>query len=143
VLVCDDCDVEGTVEGVLAAGFIASGQTCVTGSRIIVQEGVYEEVVERLVRRTGELKVGRPWDGDTDIGAVIDGKAVERCQWFVDTARKEGASVLAGGEALKVDGKVCPLFLWRLISRGISFNRRCWEIVFRNIRLYNVRYSVR
>ena len=107
VLVCEDCDVEGAVEGVLAAGFIASGQTCVTGSRVIVQEGVYEEVVGTLVRRTGELKVGRPWEGDTDIGAVIDGKAVERCQWFVDTAKKEGAKILVGGEATEVDGKVC------------------------------------
>jgi phenylacetaldehyde dehydrogenase len=106
VLVCEDCDVEMTVEGVLAAGFIASGQTCVTGSRVIVQEGVYDEVVERLVRRVGELKVGRPWEMETDIGAVIDAKAVERCEWFVETARKEGAKVLVGGEAVKVDGKV-------------------------------------
>ena len=107
VLVCDDCDVEGAVEGVLAGGFIASGQTCVTGSRVIVQEGLYEEVVGALVKRTEELKVGRPWEGDTDIGAVIDGKAVKRCQWFVDTAKKEGAKVLVGGEATEVDGKVC------------------------------------
>jgi phenylacetaldehyde dehydrogenase len=106
VLVCEDCSVNETVEGVLAAGFIASGQTCVTGSRVIVQEGIYDEFIQRLVQRTRELKVGRPWDVDTQIGAVIDKTAVERCEWFVETAKKEGAKVLMGGESTKVDGRV-------------------------------------
>jgi len=106
VLVCEDCEIEDAVEGVLAAGFIASGQTCVTGSRVIVQEGIYDLFVERLIRRTGQLKVGRPWEVETQIGAVIDGAAVERCRWFVETARKEGATVLSGGESVKIDGKV-------------------------------------
>ena len=106
VLVCEDCGIDEAVEGVLAAGFIASGQTCVTGSRVIVQERIYERFVERLVKRTGELKVGRPWEIDTQIGAVIDRDAVERCQWFVEMARKEGAKVLVGGEPVKVDGRV-------------------------------------
>lgn len=106
VLVCEDCLINEAVEGVLAAGFIASGQTCVTGSRVIVQERIYERFVERLVKRTGELKVGRPWEVDTQIGAVIDRDAVERCQWFVEMARKERAKVLVGGEPVKVDGRV-------------------------------------
>jgi phenylacetaldehyde dehydrogenase len=110
VVVCEDADLEGAVEGVLAAGFIASGQTCVTGSRVIVQERVYDKVVSRLVERVGELKLGRPWEEDTQVGAVIDESAVKRCEWFVDTARKEGAKVLLGGEATRVDGKVPPHF---------------------------------
>jgi acyl-CoA reductase-like NAD-dependent aldehyde dehydrogenase len=106
VVVCDDCDVDGAVEGVLAAGFIASGQTCVTGSRVIIQDAIYDEFVDKLIRRTGELKMGRPWEIETQIGAVIDSAAVERCQWFMETAREQGANVLIGGEAVKVDGKV-------------------------------------
>jgi acyl-CoA reductase-like NAD-dependent aldehyde dehydrogenase len=106
VLVCGDCDVDAAVEGVLAAGFIASGQTCVTGSRVIVQDSIYDGFVEKLMLRTGELRVGRPWEIDTQIGAVIDAAAVERCEWFVETAQNEGAKVLVGGESVKVDGKV-------------------------------------
>src|SRR5271170_1396165 len=87
VLVCEDCEIESAVEGVLAAGFIASGQTCVTGSRVVIQEGIYDEFVEKLVKRTKELKVGRPWDMETQIGAVIDSAAVERCHQFMKTAR--------------------------------------------------------
>jgi len=124
VLVCDDCEIGDAVEGVLSAGFIASGQTCVTGSRIVVQEGIYEEFIERLVRRTGELKVGRPWEMETQIGAVIDEAAVQRCQWFVETARKEGAKVLIGGAAVKIDGKVPCLYDIAEI-RDISFSLRC------------------
>lgn len=107
VLVCDDCEIDHAVEGVLAAGFIASGQTCVTGSRVIIQDAIYDEFVEKLTRRTMELKIGRPWEFDTQIGAVIDAAAVERCEWFIETARKEGAKVLVGGESVKIDGKVC------------------------------------
>lgn len=109
VLVCEDCEIDQAVEGVLAAGFIASGQTCVTGSRVIIQEGIYDEFVERLRKRTKELKIGRPWEVDTQIGAVIDSAAVERCEWFVRTAKEEGAKVLVGGEAVKIDGKVIQL----------------------------------
>ena len=106
VLVCEDCEIDDAVEGVLAAGFIASGQTCVTGSRIIIQESIYDKFVEKLVRRTMDLKIGRPWEFDTQIGAVIDHGAVDRCKWFTETAQKEGAKVLVGGEAMKIDGKV-------------------------------------
>ena len=106
MLICGDCDLEMAVEGVLAGGFIASGQTCVTGSRIIIEEGIYDRFVERLVRRTGELKIGRPWEFGTQIGAVIDAEAVRRCERYVSTAEKEGAKVLVGGKAVKVDGKV-------------------------------------
>ena len=106
MLICGDCDLEMAVEGVLAGGFIASGQTCVTGSRIIIEEGIYDRFVERLVRRTGEMKIGRPWEFGTQIGAVIDAEAVRRCEQYVSTAEKEGAKVLVGGKAVKVDGKV-------------------------------------
>ena len=107
MLICGDCDVEGAVQGVLAGGFIASGQTCVTGSRVIVEDSIYERFVERLMERTGELRIGRPWEMETQIGAVIDEEAVKRCQRYVATAKKEGATVLAGGKAVQVDGRVC------------------------------------
>lgn len=106
MLICGDCDVEMAVQGVLAGGFIASGQTCVTGSRVIVENSIYEAFVERLVERTEELRIGRPWEVKTQIGAVIDEEAVKRCERYVATAKKEGATVLAGGIAVKVDGRV-------------------------------------
>lgn len=116
VLVCEDADIDSAVEGILTAGFIASGQTCVTGSRVIIQDGVYEEVVEKLVQRARLLRVGRPWEEETDIGTVIDDAAVRRCEWFVETARSEGANVLLGGESTRVDGRVksslCMKFLY-------------------------------
>ena len=120
VLICEDCEIEDAVEGVLAAGFIASGQTCVTGSRVIIQESVYDEFVERLCQRTKELKIGRPWEFDTQIGAVIDSAAVERCEWFTKIAREEGAKVLVGGESVKIDGKV--IFCRYLADSGILFS---------------------
>jgi acyl-CoA reductase-like NAD-dependent aldehyde dehydrogenase len=109
VCVLPQVNVNDVVEGILAAGFIASGQTCVTGSRVIIHKDVYDEVLERLVLRTGELKVGLPWESETQIGALINEEAVERCELFVRVAKEEGARILTGGERTSVNHAVRTL----------------------------------
>jgi phenylacetaldehyde dehydrogenase len=100
VLICDDCDIERGVEGVLTAGFIASGQTCVTGSRIIIHEAIYDEFVQRLVQRTRDLRVGLPWEEDTQIGPLIDAAAVDRCDAIMRQTHRDGSGTrLVGGMA--------------------------------------------
>ena len=96
--------VEEGVRAALFASFIASGQTCVTGSRLLVHGEVYEWFKEGLVERTRRLRVGDPMDERTQIGAVIDERAVERCEGFVKRAREEGGSVLCGGKKTSVNG---------------------------------------
>lgn len=100
-----DLDVEVAVKAALFAGFIASGQTCVTGSRLLVHADIYEEFAQLLEKRVRALRVGDPFDGRTQIGAVISREAVDRCAAFVDRAVNEGGRVLCGGKAMKVDGK--------------------------------------
>lgn len=97
--------VDKGVKAALFAGFIASGQTCVTGSRVIVHSEIWDDFVEELVRRTKALRAGDPMDGNTQIGAVIGKASVERCEGFVKRAVEEGGKVLCGGEAIKVAGK--------------------------------------
>ncbi|GAM90560.1 hypothetical protein ANO11243_086040 [Dothideomycetidae sp. 11243] len=97
--------IEDGVRASLFAAFIASGQTCVTGSRILVHQDIYEPFVALLVQRTKALRIGDPTSLSTQVGAVINAAAVERCERFVARARKEGARVLCGGEAHRVDGK--------------------------------------
>lgn len=96
---------EKAVKAALFAGFIASGQTCVTGSRILVHTQMWGEFVGEMVRRTSALRVGDPTDELTQIGAVIGEPAVERCEGFVKKAIEEGGRVLCGGKAVKVTGK--------------------------------------
>jgi acyl-CoA reductase-like NAD-dependent aldehyde dehydrogenase len=112
VLICDDCDIDQVVEGVLTAGFIASGQTCITGSRIIIHTSIYDVFVKKLVERTGQLKVGLPWDEETQIGPLIDSAALDRCDKFMDQARKDGSSCLVGGSRINTinnNGRVIVL----------------------------------
>jgi acyl-CoA reductase-like NAD-dependent aldehyde dehydrogenase len=97
--------VEKGVRAALFASFIANGQTCVTGSRLLIHSDIYDEFVELLVRRTRNLRLGDPTDGRTQIGAVISRTSVERCTAFVAFAMTEGGKVLCGGKPTSVDGK--------------------------------------
>ncbi|KAB8210933.1 aldehyde dehydrogenase domain-containing protein [Aspergillus parasiticus] len=99
-------EVERAVQAALFAGFIASGQTCVTGSRLLVHRNIYGAFRELLEKRVRGLRVGDPMDGRTQIGTVISKAAVERCAAFVDRAVQEGGNVLCGGRSTTgPDGK--------------------------------------
>jgi acyl-CoA reductase-like NAD-dependent aldehyde dehydrogenase len=92
-------DVKTAVKAALFAGFIASGQTCVTGSRLLVHQDIYEEFKELLEKRARALRMGDPTDDKTQIGTVISAAAVERCASFVSRALQEGGNVLCGGNS--------------------------------------------
>ncbi|GFG26241.1 betaine aldehyde dehydrogenase [Aspergillus udagawae] len=90
-------DVELAVKAALFASFIASGQTCVTGSRFLVHTDLYDRFKELLEKKVRGLRVGDPMDERTQIGSVISRAAVERCSAFVARAVQEGGHVLCGG----------------------------------------------
>ncbi|KIW81814.1 hypothetical protein Z517_04840 [Fonsecaea pedrosoi CBS 271.37] len=98
-------DVEHAVRAALFASFIASGQTCVTGSRLLVHKDIYDRIAELLEKRVRALRVGDPQDPQTQIGAVISQASQARCAAFVDRAVKDGGKVLCGGNATTVAGK--------------------------------------
>ncbi|CZT09079.1 hypothetical protein WAI453_001481 [Rhynchosporium graminicola] len=97
--------VEKAVRAALFASFIASGQTCVTGSRLLIHTDIYDAFVELLVERTKALKIGDPMDEKTQIGAVISQASVDRCSNFVQQAVFEDGTVLCGGAPTLVEGK--------------------------------------
>jgi phenylacetaldehyde dehydrogenase len=97
VIVFDDVDVADAVSGALFAAFIATGQTCVQGARVLVAQDLYDEVVARLVDRTRRLRMGDPLDPETQIGPLVSAPQRDRVVAAVDRAREQGASVLCGG----------------------------------------------
>lgn len=105
VCILPSMDIEHAVKAALFASFIASGQTCVTGSRLLVHTDIYESFVKLLESRTKALRVGDPQDTQTQIGAVISRAAVDKCAGFVHRARDEGGKVLCGGNSTTVNGK--------------------------------------
>ena len=105
VCVFPSMEVERAVKAALFAGFIASGQTCVTGSRILVHKDIYDGFVALIEKRTRALRIGDPTSTQTQIGAVVSQSAVERCAGFVSRALAKGGRLICGGQATKVNGK--------------------------------------
>lgn len=97
VLVFADADTEEAVAGALFAAFIASGQTCVQGARVLVQRDRYDAVVERLAERTRTLRLGDPLDLDTQVGPLVSARQRDKVADAVERAVAQGATVLAGG----------------------------------------------
>lgn len=96
-IVFDDANLDQVEAGVLAGIFAAAGQTCVAGSRAFIQEKIYDRLVERLVKRAGQIKVGDPMRAETQMGPVATKAQLEKDESMVRRAVDEGAEILAGG----------------------------------------------
>jgi phenylacetaldehyde dehydrogenase len=99
VLFFDDVDMDQAVAGALFAAFIATGQTCVQGARLLVAREIYPAFVDALVQRTRELRLGDPLDLATQIGPLVSEAQLVKSADAVERARRQGATVLCGGRA--------------------------------------------
>jgi acyl-CoA reductase-like NAD-dependent aldehyde dehydrogenase len=104
IIVLDDADLDLAVDGILWSAFGTSGQRCTAASRVIVQDGVYDELASRLVRAAERLRLGVGWDDETDIGPVINARALEKIHSYTRVGVDEGATLLTGGEVASGDG---------------------------------------
>ena len=87
----DDAPIDQAVEGIVNGIFFNQGHVCCAGSRLLVQESIADEVLDRLKRRLGTLRVGDPLDKNTDIGAINSAEQLERITELVDAGDAEGA----------------------------------------------------
>ncbi|MGH2913930.1 MAG: 5-carboxymethyl-2-hydroxymuconate semialdehyde dehydrogenase [Solirubrobacteraceae bacterium] len=97
VVVFDDADPELSVDAALAQIFTLNGQRCTAGSRLLVQRGRYEEMVSAVAQRARRIRVGDPTDPGTELGPLIGPEHHARVSAYIDSARAQGARVLAGG----------------------------------------------
>jgi aldehyde dehydrogenase (NAD+) len=104
VIVMDDADLELAVDGIIWSAFGTSGQRCTAASRVIVHERVYDELASRLVVAAEKLRLGPGWEPDTDVGPVINKKALEKIHSYTEIGEGEGARLLTGGEVASGDG---------------------------------------
>jgi acyl-CoA reductase-like NAD-dependent aldehyde dehydrogenase len=101
LIVMDDADIDLALEGILFGAFGTAGQRCTATSRVLVHEKVYEEVMDRLVRRTRSLKVGDPLDRSVDMGPVCGREQELKILNYIDLGVKEGARLVCGGRKLR------------------------------------------
>lgn len=100
-IVFDDADQEQAVRGIGAGIFVSNGQSCVAGSRLLVQEGMHDGFVERLLASIEGLRAGDPRDAATQLGPIANRPQFEKVCNEVEIARAEGARCVAGGQPLK------------------------------------------
>ena len=113
VVVCEDADIDAAVAGVLFSAFVASGQTCVAGSRIIVHESIYDTFAKKLAQRADQIQLGDPMDESTQMGPVICRTSLDRCKQFIETAITEGGQQICGLEPLQLDDEFAKGFYLR------------------------------
>ena len=107
-LVFEDADLDSVVEGVVDAIWFNQGEVCCAGSRLLVQEGVHDRLVDKLKRRAEKLRLGRPLDKTVDMGAVVAPVQLERIAALVEQGRAEGGEVWQPTNACPADGWFYP-----------------------------------
>ncbi|MBL28953.1 MAG: carnitine dehydratase [Rhodospirillaceae bacterium] len=96
-IVFDDANLDNAVKGAVAGIFAATGQTCIAGSRLLVQKSIHDQFVERLVAFAKTARMGNPMDMDTQVGPVTTPPQFEKVLSYIDVARNEGAQLALGG----------------------------------------------
>ena len=119
-----DADLDGAVNGAIAGIFGASGQTCMAGSRILVESAVYDEVVGRIGERARTIVVGDPRADASEMGAIACRTQYDKVLDYVDIATAEGARLVAGGEPLTVDGLEKGFFLRPTVFADVTNDMR-------------------
>ncbi|WP_249136833.1 aldehyde dehydrogenase family protein [Bradyrhizobium tropiciagri] len=103
-IVLPDADIEHTVNGLLAATYLNSGQACTNPSIINIHSSIYDEVVHSLARRAADMRIGHGLDPSTDIGPLISERQLNRVIGYIDRAVSDGGKVLVGGKRYGATG---------------------------------------
>jgi aldehyde dehydrogenase (NAD+) len=119
-VIFDDANLDAATKAAAAGIFFNAGQVCSAGSRVLVQEGVYDEVVERLAARAKSLRMGDLLDRNTSLGPVISEKQMKSILDYVDIGQSEGASLVTGGERVGKRG----YFISPAVFAGVKHEMR-------------------
>lgn len=120
-IVFDDADLDQAVKGAVSGIFAAAGQSCQAGSRLLLQETIHDEFVERLIAFVKDAKLGDPADPDTRIGPIATRPQLEKVLGYIDIAKAGGATCVLGGKARPDLG---PQFVEPTIFTGVDNQMR-------------------
>ena len=124
-IIFSDCDFEPTINGVVRAAFLNQGQVCLCGSRILVEEGIYESFKLNFVEAVEKMKIGDPSDELTELGALISKDHIEKVMGYVDLAKHEGGKILTGGKPCLPSEFEGGYWMAPTVIENIDHNSRC------------------
>jgi len=101
-LIFADCDYEKMLAVTVRSSFANQGQICLCGSRILVEQSIFEKFKKDFVAKVSQLKVGSPFDDDTNLGALVSKPHMEKVESYIKIAKDEGGKVLYGGNRVQV-----------------------------------------
>lgn len=109
------------LDTIVRSAFANQGQICLCGSRLLIERSIYEKFKIAFVEKARKLRVGDPKDPDSDLGAVVSRAHFDKVMGYIALAREEGATILCGGEAVKVDGRCADgWFIAPTVFEGLS-----------------------
>jgi aminomuconate-semialdehyde/2-hydroxymuconate-6-semialdehyde dehydrogenase len=118
-----DCDWEKMMKTTLQSSFSNQGEICLCGSRILVEESIYEKFRDDFVKRAQALRVGDPLEEQSKQGAIVSKVHFDRIMRGIDTAKQEGGQLLLGGRAVKPSGRCANgFFIEPTIVEGLDEN---------------------
>jgi len=97
MIIFEDCNIDGAVNGIIAGNFGASGQSCVAGSRVFIHRSIHSQIIELVKERAKSIVVGDPLDSKTQVGPLATQHQVERASEVVQSSIKQGANLVFGG----------------------------------------------
>jgi len=103
-IVFADGDLEAAVKGATTGIFYGKGEVCAAGSRLFVEKKIHDEFIGKLVERARKLKPGDPLDPKTRLGAIVSEQQMNTVLGYIESGKKEGAKLVAGGNRVSVDG---------------------------------------
>jgi acyl-CoA reductase-like NAD-dependent aldehyde dehydrogenase len=126
----NDASWERAVEGAANGILFNQGQVCSAGSRIFVQEGIYDKFLAALKEKFESVNVGLPWEEGVQMGAQINQRQLDKILEYVEIGKNEGAKVITGGYQLKEDGLDKGVFMAPTILEGTNDMRIAQEEIF-------------
>ncbi len=124
-IIFNDCDIESAVDGVQLGILFNQGQVCCAGSRVFIQEDIYDEFLAKLVAAFNKINVGDPMDPNTQMGSQINETQVKKILSYIDIAKKDGAEIACGGERYTENGCDKGCFIRPTLLTGLQNTNCC------------------
>lgn len=124
-IIFDDADLEKAVATSVNSSFLNQGEICLCGSRIYVQQGIYNQFKDKFIAKVQQLTVGNPLEDSNKMGAIVSKGHFEKILSYIEIAKNEGATILCGGDVKKVQGLEDGWYINPTVVEGLKQDSVC------------------